>query len=55
MPNLRADSIALIALDDPAPHEELFKKLIDPKQPEAVQAAAVRALSRVRGAEIGSF
>ena len=53
--NLRADSIALIALDDAAPHEELFKKLTDPKQPEAVQAAAVRALSRIRGVEIGEF
>jgi putative membrane-bound dehydrogenase-like protein len=54
-PNLRADSIALIAIDDPASHEELFKKLIDPKQPEGVQAAAVRALGRVRGAAIGTF
>ncbi len=54
-PNVRADSIALIAIDDPASHEELFKKLIDPKQPEAVQAAAVRALGRIRGAEIGTF
>lgn len=53
--NLRADSISLIAIDDPASHEDLFKKLIDPKQPEAVQAAAVRALGRVRGAEIATF
>ena len=29
--------------------------MIDPKQPEGVQAAAVRALGRVRGAEIGTF
>jgi putative membrane-bound dehydrogenase-like protein len=53
--NLRADSIALIAFDDPASHEAQFKKLIDPKQPEAVQAAAARALGRIRGAEIGEF
>ena len=50
---LRADSIGLMALDDPAAHEELFKKLIDPKQPEAVQAAAVRALGPSRARRSG--
>lgn len=52
---LRADSIGLLALADPSAHEPLFKKLIDPKQPEPVQAAAARALGRVKGGEIGSF
>jgi putative heme-binding domain-containing protein len=54
-PATRADAIGLIALGDPSAHEALFKKLIDPRQPEPVQAAAVRALARVKGAEIGTF
>ena len=32
-----------------------MKKLVAPKQPEAVQAAAVRVLGRLRGPEIGTF
>ncbi len=66
-PALRADSIGLLALGDPqapvvgvGPHdklnnEALFKTLIDPKQPEAVQVAAARALGRVKGGEIGTY
>jgi putative membrane-bound dehydrogenase-like protein len=54
-PNLRADSVGFIALDNPAANEELFKSLIDPKQPEPVQAAAVRALGRIAGSGIGTF
>jgi putative membrane-bound dehydrogenase-like protein len=52
---LRADSIGLLTLADPAAHEALFRKLIDPQQPESVQAAAVRALGRVNGARVGTF
>jgi putative heme-binding domain-containing protein len=52
---LRADSIGLLTLADPAAHEALFRKLIDPQQPEPIQAAAVRALGRVKGARIGAF
>jgi putative membrane-bound dehydrogenase-like protein len=52
---LRADSLSLLALSDPGAHEDLFKKLIDPKQPEPVQAAAVRALGRVKGDGAGQF
>ena len=54
-PDLRADSIGLLALDDPAAHQAMLKALVSPKQPEAVQAAAVRVLGRVSGAEIGTF
>lgn len=54
-PALRADSIGLLALGDPQANEALFKALIDPKQPEPVQAAAVRALARVKGAAIGTY
>jgi hypothetical protein len=54
-PDLRADSIGLLALDDPAAHQAMLKALVTPKQPEAVQAAAVRVLGRLSGAEIGTF
>ncbi len=54
-PALRADSIGLLALGDAAKSEDLFKKLIDPQQPELVQAAAVRGLGRVKGAAVGTF
>ena len=54
-PVRRADALSLLALGDASAHEALFKKLVDPKQPEPVQAAAVRALGRVKGAEVGNF
>jgi putative membrane-bound dehydrogenase-like protein len=54
-PALRADSVGLLALSDPAAHETLFRKLIDPQQPEAVQAAAVRGLARVKGPAVGTY
>ncbi len=53
--DLRADSIALLALSEPAANEALFKKLIDPQSPEPVQAAAVRAFGRVKGDATGAF
>src|SRR5262249_43570963 len=54
-PALRADSLGLLALGNPTKHEALFEKLIDPKQPEPVEAAAVRALGRVKGPGVGTF
>lgn len=54
-PALRADAIGLLALDNPAAHEALLRTLIEPRQPEAVQAAAVRALARVKGPDVGSY
>ena len=51
----RVDAIALLALGDPAPHEALLKKLVDPQEPQEVQSAAVSALSSLEGAEIGAF
>jgi putative membrane-bound dehydrogenase-like protein len=54
-PALRADAIDFVALGDPAAHEALFKNLIDPRQPEAVQASAVRGLGRVKGAAVGTY
>jgi putative heme-binding domain-containing protein len=54
-PALRADALGLLALSGAASREELFKQMIDPKQPEPVQAAAARALGSVEGAEVGDF
>jgi putative membrane-bound dehydrogenase-like protein len=55
-PDLRADSIALLSLANPAgQREDLFKRLINPKEPEPVQAAAVRALGRMKGEEVGAY
>ncbi len=54
-PAPRADAIGLLGLDDPAAHAALFKKLIDPQQPEPVQAAAVHALGLAKGPEAGMF
>jgi putative membrane-bound dehydrogenase-like protein len=54
-PATRADALGLVALGDASAHEALFKKLIDPRQPEPVQAAAVHGLGRVKGAEVGTF
>ncbi len=51
----RVDAIGLLALADPGEHEVLFKKLVDPQEPQEVQSAAVRALSNVEGGEIGAF
>jgi putative heme-binding domain-containing protein len=54
-PALRADSIGLLALDNPGAHEALFKNLIEPRQPEAVQAAAVRGLAQVKGPAVATY
>ena len=54
-PASRADSIGLLALDDPAAHEALFRTLVDPQQPDVVQAAAVRGLARVKGPAVATF
>jgi putative heme-binding domain-containing protein len=53
--DLRADSISLLALDNPVVHQAMLRRFVDPKQPDVVQAAAVRTLSQVRGPEIGTF
>ena len=67
-PAFRADAIGLLSLATDLPrrsgaaaeagaqtYQALFKTLVDPKQPEPVQAAAVRALGRVKGGEIGTY
>ena len=54
-PQLRADSIGLLALAAPGENGGLFQSLIDPHQPEVVQSAAVRAYGRVKGDEVAAF
>ncbi len=54
-PEIRADSLALLALAGPMPYEPLLKKLIDPRQPEQVQAAAVRALVQIKDESVAPF
>ena len=54
-PELRADSISLLALAGSDTQTPLFEKLIDPQEPEAVQTAAVRALGEAKGNEVGKF
>jgi putative membrane-bound dehydrogenase-like protein len=52
-PDLRADSLGLLALSNPESHKQTFAALIDPRQPEVVQEAAVRAYGRIHGDDIG--
>lgn len=54
-PEERADALRLLSIVGPAPNVDLLKPLTDSQQPEAVRAAAVRALGRVHGEEIGRF
>jgi putative membrane-bound dehydrogenase-like protein len=54
-PEARADAIGLLALARTEVQVHLFKKLIDPREPDAVQAAAVKALGQVKGDEVGKF
>ncbi|MCB9384167.1 MAG: c-type cytochrome [Bryobacterales bacterium] len=50
-PELRAQAIRLLATDQPERHRALFKKLAGPAEPEAVQAAAVRACGAIEADE----
>ena len=49
----RADAVALLALANTGADAPLLEKLIDPHQPDAVQVAAVRALSSNKDVEVG--
>jgi len=52
---LRADAIGLLAIAGPQAHEALLKPLIDPQEPDPVQAAAVRAFGKIQGDDVGKF
>ena len=54
-PDRRADAVGLLALADPAAHEPLLKSLLDPQEPEALQAAAIRAIGKIPGDGIGTY
>ena len=51
----RADAVGLLALSDPAAHEPPLKSLVDPQEPEELQAAAIRAIGKIPGDEIGTY
>ncbi len=52
---LRADSVSLLAVTGAASRQDLFRGLLVPHEPEAVQMAAARALGRIPGAATGEF
>lgn len=52
---LRADSIELLALSDAESHKQFFQSLIDAREPEVVQEAAVRAYGHIPGDDVGKF
>ena len=54
-PGRRADAITLLALRDPAEHEAMLKSLVNPQEPDPVQAAAVRAIGLIPGDGIGTY
>ena len=54
-PEARADAIGLLGLAGAEVQVPLFKKLIDPQEPDPVQAAAVKALGQIRSDEVGKF
>jgi putative membrane-bound dehydrogenase-like protein len=51
----RADALRLLAIVDPAPRAALFARLVDPREPDEVQVAAVGALGRVPGDDTGKL
>jgi putative heme-binding domain-containing protein len=52
---IRADAVGLLALDRATDRSTLFQALIEPRQPEAVQSAAIKALGQRPGKPIGTF
>ena len=52
---VRADSLRLVALIKPENHKALLQSLINPKEPDAVQSAAMHALGKVSGDDVGTF
>jgi len=54
-PALRADSVRLLALVDGKSRFDLLAGLLDPREPEQVQVAAVRALAQAEGGGAGKL
>jgi putative membrane-bound dehydrogenase-like protein len=51
----RADAVSLLSLDDVEARRTLFESLVDAREPEPVQVAALRALTRLEGERVGRF
>jgi putative heme-binding domain-containing protein len=51
----RGDAIGLLALDRATDRTALLQALVDPREPEAVQSAAIKALGQRPGRAIGAF
>ena len=51
----RADAVRLLAVLEPGPRKELFQRLVEPQEADDVQAAAVQALGRIPGDDVGRF
>jgi putative membrane-bound dehydrogenase-like protein len=54
-PSRRVDALRLLSVAAPGARADMIRGLIDPRQPEEVQAAAVEALGRVREASTAPF
>ncbi len=54
-PGARADALGLLALADVAGRIAQLEELVDPREPEPVQVAAVKALAPARGDPVGAF
>ncbi len=54
-PELRADSIGLLAIGDVKERRAALEQLVKPTEPEAVQIAAVRAMGHIPGEETATF
>ena len=54
-PAVRADALALLALAGADRDVSRLEQLVDPREPEPVQVAAVKALARAPGDAVGTF
>jgi putative heme-binding domain-containing protein len=53
-PQARADAVRLLAMRDVEPYEALLRRLLTRAEPAPVQAAAVRALAKRKGADVAT-
>ncbi len=51
----RTDAIQFLAVDDPATHASLLKKLIRPQEKNSVQLAALNTLSLIPGEQVSDY
>jgi putative membrane-bound dehydrogenase-like protein len=53
--SMRVDALDLLSLANSDREAQLFETLLDPREPDSVQIAAVKALNSIRGREVGPF